>query len=226
MPSGLIVNQDTLGTFAEGANISARASRLGLQVVEDFYLHMALIGASFQIRAGTITTPLVGDVPITDTRAEYCVDAAAGITIIPVYGNISLRLMATLALEMGIKSVGAVSSAGTAFVPLPLKTVGPRQAATPTAAVSTARVAAHAVTVTAELATTTRRHWSYANPTGNTTAGTNLGIYNGVVPDWAPRMPPILAGPVCLYCQIAAATTGPSYYASLDYIEAPTATLL
>lgn len=216
----------TLANYGDGNSSGGVAMALGHQVVMDFYTYMAMVGASFQVRAGTITTPLVGDVPITDTRAEYCIDATVGTTIIPVYSNISLRLMATLSLELAIKSVGAVSSAGTAFVPLPLKTVGAGLAATPSAAVSTARVAAHAVTVTAELATTTRRHWSYSNPTGNTTAGTNLGVYNGVVPDWAPRMPPILAGPYCIYVQIAAATTGPSYYASLDYIEAPTATLL
>lgn len=221
-----IVRGDTLAALTEGSR-GGVASRLGHQVVLDFYTYMALMGASFQVRAGTITTPLVGDVVITDTAAEYCVDCVAGTTIIPVYSNISLRLAAALAQELAIKSVGVVSSAGTAFVPLPLKTIGPRQAATPTAAVTTARVAAAGgVTVTAEVVTTTRRHWSWSQPTGNTTAGTNLGIYNGVIPDWVPRMPPILAGPYCLYVQIAAAVTGPSYYASLDYIEAPTSVLM
>ena len=200
---------------------------MGVQVMMDFYTYMALAGASFQVRAGTITTPLVGDVVLTDTAAEYCADAPAGMTLIPVYNNISLRLNVALANEFAIKSVAAVSTVGTAFVPLPLKTVGPQLAATPSVASCTARVtAAGGVTVTAEAVTTTRRHWSYSQPTGNTTAGTNLGIYNGIVPDWAPRMPPVLAGPACCYVKIAAAATGPSYYANMDWIEAASATLL
>lgn len=215
------VRQDSLAAAAEGTNTGGIATRLGLAVISDFYLYMALQGAGFQVRAGTITTPLVGDVVITDTAAEMCVDAASGTTLIPVYANIAVRLGTGTLHEYAIKSVGTVSSAGTAFTPLPLKTVGPRQAATPTAAVCTARVAAAGgVTVTAELATTTRRHWGYSNPVA-------VGAGHDTLPlEWNPRMPPILAGPQCLYVQIAATTTGPSYYASLDFIEAPTATLL
>jgi hypothetical protein len=40
--------------------------------------------------------------------------------------------------------------------------------------------------------------------------------------DWQPRTPPILVGPRCYYVQIAATGTGPSYFASIDYIELPT----
>ena len=221
------VIRNALLVFPDNSTSNGIANALGQQVTMDFYTWMAMMGASFQVRAGTITTPLVGDVVLTDTAAEYCADAAAGTTIIPVYNNISIRLAATLANEFAIKSVATVSSAGAAFTPLPLKTIGPNLAATPTAATSTARVAAAGgVTVTAELATTTRRHWSWSNPTGNTTAGTNVGIFAQPPLDWSPRMPPILAGAWCIYVQIAAATTGPSYYANLDYIEQPTANFL
>ncbi len=197
-------------------------SRLGMQVVEDFLMYLVLSGAAYQVRAGTITTPLVGDVVVTDTAAEYCVDALSGYTIIPVYNNISIRLGTGTLHEYAIKSVSAVSTGGTAFVPLPLRTLGPDNAAA-AAAVSTARVAAAGgVTVTAELATTTRRHWSWSNPVA-VGAGNDLGMGNL---DWSPRMPPLLAGPACLYVQIAATTTGPSYYASLDYAEMLTAMLI
>lgn len=197
-----------------GFPICEAADRQGRQVIVDFYLHMMMMGKAFQVRAGTITTPLVGDVVLTDTAAEYCVDAAAGYIIIPVNQNISIRLATGTLHEYAVKSVNAVSTAGTAFVPLPLRNLGPNGAAA-AAAASSARVsAAGGVTVTAELATTTRRHWSYSNPVA-------AGAGNEpMVLDWSPRMPPILSGPVCLYTQIAATTTGPSYYASLDYIEA------
>lgn len=208
-----IVRQTNLSPAADDTYVAGRATRLGLQAVTDFFTYMALAGAAYQVRAGTITTPLVGDAPITDTRAELCVDAALGTTIIPTQLYIAIRLGTGTLHEYAVKSVAAASSAGTAFVPLPMLLGG-------NAAVSTARVQAHAVTVAAELATTTRRHWAHSNPVA-------AGAGNDIPPTlWTPRMPPIIKGIGCLYVQIAATTTGPSYYANLDYIEAPTASLL
>ena len=108
--------------------------------------------------------------------------------------------------EYATKSVATVSSAGTAFVPLPMSSGG-------VAAVSTARVAAAGgVTVTAELATTTLRHWSYSQQAVLTAITVRELV-------WEPLRPPRLNGARCLYVQIAAATTGPSYYANMDYLE-------
>ena len=211
----LPVRQSSLSAFGESTYSGGIASRLGAQVVTDWYTYMVLAGAAYQVRAGTITTPLVGDVVLTDTAAEMCADAVTGTTIIPVNLNIGIRLATGTLHEYAAKSVATVSSVGTAFVPLPLRSNG-------AAAVSTARVAAAGgVTVTAELATTTLRHWSYSNP-----VAAGAGNDPGNVRDWTPRMPPILVGPRCFYVQIAATTTGPSYYASFDYLEVPTATLL
>ncbi len=214
----------TLQPFGESTYSGGIAGRTGIAVQMDFYTYMALIGAGFQVRAGTITTPLVGDVPITDTRCEMCVDAAAGTTIIPTSLGVAVRLATGTLHEYAAKSVATVSSAGTAFVPLPLRSGGP-SGATAVAAVSTARVAAHAVTVTAELATTTLRHWEFANPVVAGAGYDPSGVANAAA-EWQPRVPPILAGPRCFYVQIAAASTGPSYYAHFDYLEAPTATLI
>jgi len=74
--------------------------------------------------------------------------------------------------------------------------------------------AAGGVTVTAELATTTLRHFSWSQPIA---AGAWPTWY-----DWEPKMPPVLNGPRCFYLQIAGDTTGPSYYAHFDYIELAT----
>jgi hypothetical protein len=219
MPSNPIVRQSGLAPIGESTPFPGIASRLGPQVVMDFYTWAALSGAGFQVRAGTITTPLVGDVVATDTAAEFCADCASGTTIIPVGLGIAIRLATGTLHEHALKSVATVSSAGTAFVPLPLKSNGP-------AAVSTARVAAAGgVTVTAELATTTLRHWEYSNPVA-AGAGDDPGLVTQAALTWNPRVPPILVGPRCIYCQIAATTTGPSYYAHMDWLEFPTATLL
>ncbi len=212
MAGALSVRQNSLAGFGESTYSGGIANRLGIQVVQDFYTFASLIGAGYQVRAGTLSVPLVGDVLITDTAAEMCVDAASGTTIIPVYCNISFNLAAATLFETAGKSVATVSSAGTAFVPLPLRSNA-------AAATATARVqAAGAVTVTAELATTTLRHFSWGHPIA---AGAWPTIY-----DWTPRTPPVLVGPRCFYVQIAGDTTGPSYFASFEYLEFPTATLL
>ena len=205
-----LVQQDSLTAAGENTWVDLKASKRGELIVIDWYKQMALEGRAFQVRAGTITTPIVGDLLITDSAAEMCADAATGTTIIPTYLNIGIRLGTGILHEYGAKSIGSVSTAGTAFVPLPLLMGG-------SSAVSTARTGtAGAVSVGAETATTTRRHWAYANPV-------TVGAGNeNTVPEWAPRVPPTLVGPACFYVQIAASGTGPSYYAHFDYIELAT----
>ena len=194
--------------YSNGSAPGARLTSMADQVVVNFFQAAVLDGRGFNVRAGTITTPLVGDVLITDTAAEMAVDAATATTIIPMAVNINFNLAAATLFETAAKSVATASSAGTAFVPLPLKSNG-------SAAVSTARVqAAGAVTVTAELATTTLRHFAWGHPIA---AGAWPTIY-----DWQPLYGPVLVGPRCFYVQIAGDTTGPSYYANIDYLEYPT----
>ena len=194
--------------FGNGAAPGARMTTLGDQVVTNFLQAQILDGRGYHVRAGTISVPLVGDVLITDTAAEMTVDAASGTTLIPFAVNINFNLAAATLFETAGKSVATVSSGGTAFVPLPLKSDG-------SAAVSTARVqAAGACTVTGELATTTLRHFSWGHPIA---AGAWPTIY-----DWQPLAAPVLVGARCFYVQIAGDTTGPSYFASIDYIEGPT----
>lgn len=192
--------------LTRGATTLGTLDRSGALVVIDFYAKAVLDNHAYQVRAGTVTTPLVGDVAITDTAAEFCIDPASGKVIIPVFQNISIRLGTGTLHEYATKSVATASSGGTAFVLLPLNANGQAAAA------STARVqAAGAVTVTAELATTTRRHWSFSQAIA-------AGAY---VADcrWEPLRPPVIGNGFCLYTQIAATTTGPSYYANLDVIE-------
>jgi len=193
---GLTANSTQMGTF----------DKSGALVVVDFFAKAILDGHGYQVRAGTISVPLVGDVVITDTAAEYCVDCASGKVVMPIYQKISINLGTGTLHEYATKSVATASSSGTAFVPLPLKDLSGA------ACVSTARVqAAGAVTVTAELATTTRRHWSSDQPIA-------MGAYV-IDGEWAPMRPPVIVAAECLYTQIAAASTGPSYYANLDFLE-------
>ena len=200
------ISKNSPRSLTDGTQTSLWLDASGAAVVIDFYAKAVLDGFGYQVRAGTITTPLVGDVAITDTAAEYCVDATAGFVIVPVFNQISVRAGTGTAHEMAVKSVATVSSAGTAFVLLPLKSGG-------AAASLTARVgAAGACTVTAELATTTLRHWEYAQQAVFTTGQV-------IIPAWEPLRPPVLNGARCLYVQIGAATTGPSYYAHMDVLQ-------
>lgn len=192
------------------------ASRAGSVVTMDFLQWLMLIGACFQVRAGTITTPLVGDVVLTDAAAEMAVSVGVGRTILPLEMGLGVRLATGTLHEYAVKSVAGAHSGGTAFVPLPLRTFGRGNAAALAAQASAAVGAAGGVTVPAELATTTRRHWEYSNPVA-------AGAGNDVDPLlWTPKLAVPLAGAWCLYLQVAATGTGPSYYAHLDYAEVDT----
>lgn len=208
----LYVQQRSFGARFEGQPTGGLAARLGMQVIMDFYTWAVVSGAGYNVRHGTITTPEVGDVVITDAKAEMAVAAASGLTVLPIAANISFRLAAGTLFESAGKSVAASTmTGGTAFVPLPLRTAGP-DGGTASAALASAMVgSAGGVTVAAELATTTRRHFSWSQPIA---AGAWDTWY-----DWRPTAPPVLAGPACFYLQIAGTGTGPSYYASFDFLE-------
>ena len=202
----IYVAQDTIEAAGEGTWMASKGSKMGFQVVMDFYTQMAIEGRCFHVRAGTITTPLTGDIAVTDTAAEMCVDAQTGYTVIPTRLNISVESINGGTLpEAYAKSVAAISTAGTAFIPLPILTGG-------AAASTTARVtAAGGVTVTAELATTTRQH--FAN---TITAQADRILANETLRGI------VLPGPACFYVQVAGTTAGPTYFGNLDYIELPT----
>src|SRR3990167_7457269 len=57
---------------------------LGEQIIMDWMQKAVMDGSCYHVRAGTITTPVAGDIEITDTDAEMCADAVLGTTIIPV----------------------------------------------------------------------------------------------------------------------------------------------
>jgi len=174
----------------------------------DFYAKAILDGKGYQVRAGTVSTPLTGDVLITDTAAEMCADAIAGMVIIPVYLQADIEALGGTLPQIAAKSVASVSSAGTAFVPLPLKAGG-------VAASTSARVqAAGAVTVTAELATTTLQHYTQTLATAAATQAV-----------WEPLRPPVLNGARCFYVQVGSVTTGSTYFAHFDYLEFTSAQL-
>lgn len=205
----LKVGQDIPRSETEGDHAYMKGSKRGELCVVDFFTEMALEGRGFQVRAGTITTPLVGDVVVTDTAAELCVDVASGFAAILAYLNIAVRLGTGTLHEYALKSVDAISTVGAAFIPLSII-----MDTNATAARSTARVAAAGgVTVTAELATTTRRHWAASNPVA---VGAGHSLTTHV---YQPRCAPVIANIACGYVQIAATGTGPSYYASLDFLE-------
>ena len=207
------VAQDTVYAADEGTRIGVKTSKMGHLVLIDWFTQMALEGRAYHVRAGTLSVPLVGDAPLADQSAEMCADCTLGTTIVPAYVNVSVNLGTGTLHEYAAKSIGSVSTAGTAFVPLPVMIGG-------AVATTTARVdAAGAVSVGAEAATTTRRHWAVSNPVA-VAAGHGITTH-----EWNPVEAPTLVGPSCFYVQIAATTTGPSYFASFDYIELTTASV-
>lgn len=198
------VNQDSPRSESEGTEIGLKCNKRGELCVIDFYTEMAMEGRAFNVRAGTVTTHFTGDIDVTDTAAEMTADPPSGTTIIPCYANIHIEALGGTVPILTGKSVATCSTAGDAFVPLPLYRDG-------NASSSSARAdAAGGATVTAELTTTTCRHFSY------TMAAVDC------MQIWEPRTPPFVVGAGCFYLQIAATTTGPNYYACFDFIELPT----
>ena len=191
--------------FGNGQAPGLWMTTMGQLAVVQFYQAMIFDGRGYQVRAGTITTPITADIVITDTAAEMCADVASGTTLMPCFLQVDIEALVGTLPQVAAKSVATVSSAGTAFVPLPLKTDG-------AAAVSTARAqSAGAVTVTGELATTTLVHYIQT-----------LAVAADTQAIWQPVAAPILVGARCFYVQIASVTTGSTYFANFDYLEVPT----
>jgi len=203
------VGQDSPQAVGDDNWVDWKGSKRGEGCVIDFYTAMLLEGRGYQVKAGDLTTPLVGDVVMTTTAAEMAVDAAQGYLDLIVFANISIRLATGTLHEYCIKTVDTASSSGTSFVPLRLlgDTNGARCS-------STARVqAAGSVTVQADAVTTTRVLWSVSNPLV-VGAGHEFTTHN-----YEPRMPGSIANNACCYVCVAATGTGPSYYANLDFLE-------
>jgi hypothetical protein len=205
------VNTATPQAYGEGTEQKVKGSCRAELCVIDFLTEMALEGRGFQVRAGTITTPITGDVVITDTKAEMAVEAPLGTSILPVYLNIGIRLGTGTLHEYALKSVAAaITTNGGAFIPLPTKLGG--GASRCTAGCSTAG----GMVVAAELNTTTRCLWAASNPVA-VGAGNSFTTFI-----YQPAAPHVITGIGTAYVQIAATGTGPDYYATLEYIEIPT----
>lgn len=183
--------------------------------VIDFFTAMALDGCAYQIRAGSIFTGLAADSTLTDAKANMCVDAVAGITIIPCSIRLAMLDVATgTTLSCYMKGVGEVSSAGAAFVPLPLLQGG-------AGAKSTARVVTDGgVTVAAELTTTTRRLWEFLALQTQSATVLAVGALGTIAAQgYTPILPYVGKGPACVYVQIASTTAFTLHMGTLDYIE-------
>ncbi len=201
-------NQQSVARARDDSWVALRATRDGAPVMQPWLTALSVEGKVFQVKAGTITAPLTGDIALTDANAEMCADVLVDRTIIPIHMDVTFENLNGGTLpEVAAKSVGEVSSAGTAFVPLNLRIGGPASSAT-------ARVqAAGSVTVKAELATDTRRHFA-----ASVAAVADFHIAENV----KFKTPPIVVGPGCFYVQVAGVTAGPFYFADFDFVDLAT----
>lgn len=195
-----------------GSWLAERVTRRGELRVIDFFTEMLMEGRGFQVRSGTIATGIAAQNVIADQTADMCIDAASGLTIIPVSLHAGFRDVATATtLQVALKAVGSASTAGTAFVPLPLRQGG-------AASSSTARVAADGVTVAAEAVTTTRR--LFESEVLQTQSATVLAVGQLVsIQAAASQLRYIGDGVACIYLQVASTTAFTLHFSTLDYIE-------
>lgn len=191
-----------------------KISKRGEQRIIDFIAEMLQEGRCYQVRLGTVTTPVAMDSVITDTAAELCYDALSGLTIIPIQIGIAAREIATATtVGAALKGVGSVSSAGTAFAPLPLLQGGD-------GASGSARAANNGgVTVTAELATTTVRIFEYENVFTQAPTTINGNLTTLTIAAAAAQLQYIGKGPSCIYLQLGATTAFPLTHSHLNVME-------
>lgn len=227
-----LVNQDVARSEDEAVWTGLKASKRGEICVIDFFIQMVLEENAYQIRAGTITAPVPGDVDITDASAEMAVAALIGTTVMPCEVWVAVgENQEGDSIQIAAKSVAtATMSGGTAFEPLNLFIGGK------TAITKGMTGTAGGVTVTAELDTTTRQHFQVTQEFSNDSGAERLQrswpypqgkdksfAGSGCDPIiWHPQILPFLVGPSCFYVQAGADTTTMDYFAHIDYIELPT----
>ncbi len=194
--------------------VEAKGSVRGEQRIIDFLAEMLQEGRCFQVRLGTITTPVAMDSVLTDAAAELCYDAPTGLTIIPIQLGVAAREIATaLTVSVALKGVGAISTAGTAFTPLPLLQGG-------AAASGSARAANNGgVTVAAELVTNTVRIFEYENVITEAPTTFNAGLTSLTIAAASAHLQYIGKGPACIYLQCGAGTAFPLTHSHLNVME-------
>lgn len=197
-PAGLTNNSESQMTL----------SPHGAGVVLDFLTHSILNAHGFQLRLGALSTPVTGDVEVTTIAAEMSADSTAGHVLIPVHFTFDLEALGGTLPQASVKMTATASTAGTAFVPLPLLTGG-------RAASTTARAAAAGgVTVVDDATTTTRLLYaSHQTAMGDLECDVDLwgrGAVNG-------------AGNI--YVAVGSVSTGSTYFTRLDYLEFTSAQL-
>ncbi len=206
----VFVRQGTPATDSEGIYVPMKGNRRGETCVVDFLTEMALEGRVYQIRAGTASAPLTGDEAITDSGCEMFLETGVGVTALPIEVMITWNNLGGDALECAGKSVGTASTSGTAFVPINLLAGGISSRAT--AAVQSAGNAL----VAAETALTTRQHFHYSEEFVSD-SDAESEPWTPVV--WQPKLIPVMKDVAVFYVQIASATTGPGYFAHINFIE-------
>ena len=199
------------GTSEQRVEVTKRGE---LEII-DFFTSKALEGCAYQVRAGNTDTGQDPGNTLTDSQAQMCVDAGLGVTIIPCAIRLAMLDVANATtLSCYMKAVGAPSTVGTVFLPLPLKQWGPP-------ARSTARVmAAGGVTVPGELATTTVRLWEFlALQTQSATVLAVGALGTIVAQNYKPILRYIGKGPTCVYVQVASTAAFTLHFGVVDYVE-------
>lgn len=227
------VAQDTIQTGDEEDLVNLKGTKRGELCIIDFWTEMSLEGNAFQVRMGTLTAPIAGDIVMQSTAAECAITAKAGMTFIPAEGWVSTDVDGTTnATEITFKSVSTAhtESSGDEFVPLNLFMGGiPSR-------LSVETQLAGGVTVAADSDTTTRQHYhlsrEFTKDTDNAWQAKNmLRPHTGRSRDlswrinpaiWRPAVPPVLVGTACLYMTVSGAGASPTYFAHIDWVEMAT----
>jgi len=209
------VQQDSIRVLGDATEAPLKLSRRGELCVVDFFTQMALEKRGFEMRCGVDEATETGDDPVTTLQAEMCVDAWSGMTLIPCYFVGFLSTATGTVHEIGLKAHGVNSTAGTAIAPNPL------WKGSNVASVAVGQLNdAGGVVVADDAVTDTNCLFEWG---GSIAAGAYQVCW-----EYAPLMPAMCAGPVCIYVQVGSTSGGgaaPEYQCALHWIEMPTAVI-
>ena len=214
----LFVQQNTVGRASDGSVVGQRGTRDGSAFVLPWYMGFALEGRVFTANAGSLATPVsAANAAVTNLRPMAVLRVPSGTTIIPIKTTISPRALAGTVNDIIVafcqNDVGNGTSSAMTVGPINSKTD-----ATVASTVTARQLYTGDCTAPTNPVELLHRCDPYAQSADANGASLNTAIN---FPESPQDTLPILVGPASWLVYVGATTTGPTFYASFEWVEAP-----
>ena len=210
MPN-FLTNHLTAPSYGEGSAQSARLNRRGEQIVMPWMTQLALEGRMFSANAGTITTPVTGNLIVVDARPDEAIRVPSGTLIIPCYIGITLEATGAvnpheLLVRATTNDVGNGTSTAITAGPLNMHTTSGR-----------ASNCVGRITYTADMTAATGSRELFRKQVNQDLDATSIEPLFEISALTHPM--PVLNGPASLLLYVSAPTTGATFFAYVMWAE-------